>query len=142
MTTKGYCFCRSTRWEFDGDPAWGCYCHCDDCRRNCSAPVVAWLGVALKNFRWTGDQPKTLESSAGVFRHFCEKCGSPMGFEAKHYPGGMHVYAASMEQSEVFEPTFHVNYESKLPWLKLNDDLPRFEGTLLNTPKDPDGYGS
>lgn len=64
-----------------------------------------------------------------------------MGFEADHYPGGMHLYAASMENPEDFEPTFHVNRQSKLPWLHLHDDLTEYEGTLLNTPADPDGYG-
>ncbi|WP_171209664.1 MULTISPECIES: GFA family protein [unclassified Ruegeria] len=140
MTTRGFCFCKRTRWEFAGKPTWACYCHCDDCRRNCSAPVVAWLGVPLVAFSWTGDDPKTFESSKGVFRHFCKACGSPMGFEAEHYPGGMHLYAPSMECPEQFNPTFHVNYQSKLPWLKLHDDLPKFDSTLLHTPNDPAGY--
>jgi len=63
-----------------------------------------------------------------------------MGFEAAHYPGGMHLYAASLEHPEAFTPTFHVNTQSKLPWLELTDDLEGFESTLLHTPKDPEGY--
>ncbi|MEX0286297.1 MAG: GFA family protein [Paracoccaceae bacterium] len=140
MTTKGHCLCGATGWTFEGDPTWGCYCHCDDCRRNCAAPVVAWLGVPSAAFEWTGDAPKTLESSKGVYRHFCARCGSPLGFEADHYPGGMHLYAASMEHPEDFEPTFHVNYQSKLRWLQMNDDLMKYDGTLLHTPQDPAGY--
>lgn len=136
MTTRGHCLCGQTRWEYEGEVNWACYCHCDDCRRNCAAPVVAWLGVPLKNFRWLGLEPKTLESSKGVFRHFCKECGSPLGFEAAHYPGGMHLYAASLENPEDFEPTFHVNFESKLPWLHMDDELPKYQGTLLNAPSD------
>ena len=83
----------------------------------------------------SGSAPKTLESSKGVRRHFCEACGSPMGFEADHYSGGMHLYTASLEDTYDFEPTFHVNYESQLPWLQINDDLPKFEGTLLRAPE-------
>ena len=131
MTRRGLCLCGRTRWEYEGGVTWACYCHCDDCRRNCAAPVVAWLGVPVENFKWTGEAPKTLESSRGVHRHFCATCGSPMGFEADHYPGGMHLYAASLEDPADFEPTFHVNYQSKLPWLKMDDDLPKYEGTLL-----------
>lgn len=63
-----------------------------------------------------------------------------MGFEADHYPGGMHLYAVSLDDSMKFEPTFHVNYQSKLPWLEMHDDLTKYEGTLLHTPKDPSGY--
>ena len=65
-----------------------------------------------------------------------------MGFEADHYPGGMHLYAASLEDPNDFKPTFHVNYESKLPWLQINDDLPKYEGTLLQAPEDLRNYKS
>ena len=140
--TRGHCLCGKTRWAFQGPINWACYCHCDDCRRNCAAPVVGWLGVPLANFVWIGDGLKTFESSKGVRRHFCGSCGSPMGFEADHYPGDMHLYAASMETPETFLPTFHVNYQNKLPWLKIEDDLPKYDGTLLVSPLDPTAYAS
>ena len=63
-----------------------------------------------------------------------------MRFEADHYAGGMHLYAASLEDPTAFAPTFHVNYQSKLPWLDMNDDLPKYEGTLLHAPKDLSVY--
>jgi len=140
MTARGHCLCKRTGWEFEGEVSWACYCHCDDCRRNCAAPVVAWLGVPLRNFRWRGDVPRTFESSPGVRRHFCATCGSPMGFEADHYPGGMHLYAASLENPADFEPTFHVNFGSRLPWLQMNDDLPKHDGTLLQNPEENMDY--
>jgi len=142
MMTKGQCLCGKTRFEYHGEVTWACYCHCDDCRRNCAAPVVAWLGIPAANFKWTGDAPETFESSKGVYRHYCATCGSPMGFEADHYPGGMHLYAASLDDPTQFQPTFHVNYQSKLPWLEMNDDLPKYDGTLLTSPEDPKGYKS
>lgn len=142
MPRRGRCLCGDTRWRYEGEATWACYCHCDDCRRNCAAPLVAWLGIPLENFRWLGQPPTTFESSKGVRRHFCTTCGSPMGFEADHYPSGMHLYAASLEDPENFEPTFHVNYQSKLPWLRIDDDLPKYEGTLLTSPEDPKGYTS
>ena len=63
-----------------------------------------------------------------------------MGFEADHYQGGMHIYAASLEDPRNFEPTFHVNYQSKLPWLQLLDDLKKNDGTLLHAPEDLSDY--
>ena len=140
MSTKGYCLCKKTGWAFEGEMTWACYCHCDACRRNCAAPVVAWLGVPLKNFEWSGEPPQTYESSKGVWRHFCGTCGSPMGFEAAHYPGGMHLYAASLEDPQKFKPTFHVNYESKLPWLEIHDNLTKYNGTLQHAPDELSDY--
>ena len=140
MTTHGYCLCKKTKWEFVGEVTWACYCHCDDCRRNCAAPVVGWLGVPIRNFRWTGQKPNTYQSSKGVNRHFCGYCGSPIGFEADHYAGGMHLYAGSLAEPSKFQPTFHVNFQSKLPWLAINDDLKKYDNTLLHAPEDLSDY--
>lgn len=63
-----------------------------------------------------------------------------MAFEAAHYEGGMNLYAASMENPEEFEPTFHVNYQSRLSWLQMDDDLPKYEGTLFQANKDLSDY--
>lgn len=63
-----------------------------------------------------------------------------MGFEADHYKGGMHLYAASLEDPTDFAPMFHVNFQEKLPWLAMTDDLPKYEGTLLHAPEDLSAY--
>ena len=140
MTRKGHCLCQKVSYEFEGDMIWQCYCHCDDCRRNCAAPVVAWFGVALKQFKWTGDAPQSYNSSEGVYRHFCGTCGSPIAFEADHYQGGMQLYAASLENPSDFAPNFHVNYDSKLAWLTLEDEHERYNTTLAQSDKDLSAY--
>ena len=48
----------------------------------------------------------------------------------------------TLEDPADFEPTFHVNYESKLPWLQITDDLPKYEGTLLHAPDELRDYDS
>ena len=74
----------------------------------------------------------------GCLPAFLRRVRITHGFEADHYRGGMHLYAASPERPENFEPTFPVNYQSKRPWLNMNDDLPRYEGTLLHAPASPE----
>lgn len=56
-----------------------------------------------------------------------------MGFEADHYPGQIYLYAASLEFPQEFQPSFHVNFDSKLPWLLLEDELSKHNGTLLSS---------
>ena len=124
--TKGHCLCGAVSWEYTGAQTWACLCHCDDCRRNCAAPVVAFIGIPLDTFKWTGAAPKVYASSKGVKRHFCDTCGTPMAFQAEHYVGEIHVYAASMEQPRAFQPEFHVYYDNKLEWLHMADDLPKY----------------
>ena len=53
--TKGHCLCGAVSWKYSGKETWACYCHCDDCRRNCAAPVTAFICVRLDNFQWTGE---------------------------------------------------------------------------------------
>jgi len=122
---KGHCLCKKVKWSYTGMSTWARYCHCDDCRRNCAAPVVAFIGVRLTDFQWTGSPPACYNSSPGVNRFFCETCGSPMAFRAEHYPGEIHLYAASLENPEDFKPDFHVHSSEQLSWLSLHDELPK-----------------
>lgn len=129
---QGRCLCGNLQWTADGPRTWECLCHCDDCRRQCGAPVVAFIGVETDAFRWVG-QPSTYSSSPSVTRSFCGTCGSPMAFQAEHYPGEIHVYAAQLDRPETFNPTFHVHYAEHLPWLSLNDSLKKYEGSADDT---------
>ena len=52
----------------------------------------------------------------------------------------MHLYAASMENPSDFQPTFHVNYGSKLHWLDLEDELEKHGSTLAHSDKDLSAY--
>ena len=133
-STSGRCLCGSVIFTYTGPQSWACYCHCDDCRRNCAAPVVAFIGVRLDGFRWqietgnvqTDDAPKFYASSPGVKRYFCHNCGTPMAFQADHYDGEIHLYAPTLDNPSQFVPLFHVHYQEKLPWLHLGDDLPHY----------------
>ncbi len=126
---KGHCLCGVVRWQYSGKETWACYCHCKDCTRNCAAPVTAFIGVELKSFEWTNGEPRFYRSTAGVKRFFCENCGTPMAFQAEHYAGEIHLYAATLENPEEFKPEFHVHTDRQLSWLELTDELPRFDGS-------------
>jgi hypothetical protein len=57
---------------------------------------------------------------------FCERCGTPMAFEHDKYPDEIHLYVASLDSSEGFEPQFHVHWAERVGWVEVSDDLPRF----------------
>ena len=133
-SSSGHCLCRNVRYRFGGPRTRACFCHCEDCRRNCAAPIVAYIGVPLDGFRWQvgeqeGTEPAFYPSSQGVKRFFCNQCGTPMAFQAEHYPGEIHLYGATLKNPEDFEPTFHLHYREKLSWLHLDDSLHRYPGS-------------
>ena len=67
-------------------------------------------------------------SSPGVYRGFCGNCGTPLSYEADRSPGEIHFYISVMDTPHVFIPDHHVFYDEHIPWLELNDDLPRYDG--------------
>ena len=82
-SSSGHCLCRNVHYRFGSPRTWACFCHCEECRRNCAAPIVAYIGVPLEGFRWQvgeqeGTEPAFYPSSQGVKRFFCNQCGTPM----------------------------------------------------------------
>ena len=126
QTTRGRCLCRAVRFAFDPNGVrWRAHCHCESCRRNCSAPFTTFFAVADTAWRWTGREPAAYASSPGVRRLFCPDCGSPMAYRWDGQPGETHFYAASLEDPSGFRPERHDFWSEKLPWIQLLDDLPR-----------------
>ncbi len=83
-SSSGHCLCRNVRYRFGGPRTWACFCHCEECRRNCAAPIVAYIGVPLDGFRWQvgeqeGTEPAFYPSSQGVKRFFCNQCWNAHG---------------------------------------------------------------
>lgn len=127
-THRGRCFCGAVKFEIDMPIKWCVYCHCESCRRQCSAPLTAFLCVDHGQWRWTGARPKIHNSSPGVERSFCGDCGSPISFRSENMSGLMNFHVAAMEKPELFAPTLHVAYEERLPWLSIHDDLEKRTG--------------
>jgi len=128
MTTrKGRCLCGAVRYEYAGPENWIGHCHCESCRRNCSAPFTTFVGVPRTAVRMTGVEPVSYASSPGVKRLFCPICGVPVAYDAKNCPEEIHFYLAALENSIGLTPTFHVFAGEKVPWIELADHLPRYE---------------
>lgn len=123
---RGHCLCGAVAFEYSGAENWRGHCHCESCRRNCSAAFATFIGVPRATLRWTAATPAVYQSSPGVRRLFCARCGSPMAYDADAYPDEIHLYAASLEDSSGFVPTFHVHWAERVSWVGLTDDLEKF----------------
>lgn len=124
--TRGRCLCGAVSFEYGGPENWRGHCHCESCRRNCSAAFTTFFGVPRAALRWTGAAPAIYRSSPGVRRLFCATCGSPMAYDADMFPDEIHLYAASLEDSSRFVPTFHVHWAERVPWVQLADALTKY----------------
>jgi len=121
----GGCLCGAVRYEASGQPREISHCHCSTCRRAAGAPVVTWATYPVAAFRWTRGSPSALRSSPPVTRSFCNACGTALAFFTQDEPGWIDVTVASMDRAEAMWPHEHIWTEEKLPWMTLDDDLPR-----------------
>ena len=129
--TTGRCLCGNVRYSFEGEASAVLHCYCESCRRATSSPVTTFLTVARNAINFTGEELGVYASSPGVERYFCRTCGSPMGYANAKVPHEFDLYAASLDNPSAVMPDFHVYHSERLPWIKLDDALPRHDnGTL------------
>jgi hypothetical protein len=83
--------------------------------------------VKEENFQVTKGQITVCNTSPGVERGFCGKCGTSLTYVAQRWPGKLSVLAPTLDDPGIATPTAHVYVEHKLPWVKLHDGLPTHE---------------
>ena len=116
---EGHCLCGAVRFTADGEPKWTSYCHCQCCRRHTGAPVSAYAGFEAAKVRFSGGALSTFESSPGVRRGFCARCGSTLTYEGDRWPGEVHLHVGAFDDPAALAPTGHAFADERLPWLKL-----------------------
>jgi hypothetical protein len=129
----GHCLCGRIRYRAKGDPIWTGYCHCESCRRATGVPVAAFAGFPVENFAFEGEPPARYESSPGVTRTFCPRCGTPLTYEAADLPEEIHLLLGSADRSDamVLAPKKHFFHHERVSWVDIGPDLP------LHKPADP-----
>ena len=121
---EGGCQCGAIRYRIHGEPVMAALCHCTMCRRANAAPVVAWAMVEQDRIEFT-QAPTVYESSPGARRGFCGRCGTPISFSADYLPGLVDVTIGSLDEPARVAPAFHYWDAERLPWLRIDDGLPR-----------------
>jgi hypothetical protein len=132
---SGGCLCGNVRFEIWGEPAGVGYCHCRFCQLALGAPLNAWVAYKNKDVSFSGDAPKIYRSSLIAERAFCGNCGTSLytKFKAAEETLYYSMRLATLDNPRDFPPASHFGVESQLPWLDINDDLPR-----IRTEDDPE----
>jgi hypothetical protein len=113
------------------EPSFSVYCHCDDCRRATGAPVLASVAFAKDSVVWESDVTLRRYSNGPATRLFCGECGSPVAQEHDSAVDRTFFNTGFMDNPTAFPPTAHTFAGQQLEWLKLHDNLPRHEKTIL-----------
>jgi hypothetical protein len=83
--------------------------------------------VKEENFEVTHGRLAFCASSPGVSRGFCGQCGSSLTYAGEGWPGQISILVATLDEPGIATPTANVYVEHKLPWVRLDDDLTRYE---------------
>ena len=129
LQITGGCLCGAVRYEVsqlpDDDVG---YCHCRMCQKATGGLFGYFVIFDAPNiddtFKFVQGKPKYYNSSEWAKRGFCPECGTPLVFRDS---SGFGVLIGSLDHPEEFPPTGHSGIESQLPWLKLDDGLPRWK---------------
>jgi hypothetical protein len=124
-TIAGRCLCGDIQYEYWGAPLKILHCHCESCRRHTASPVATFVCVARDASRLTKGEPVVYNSSPGVRRKFCGRCGSPISYDSDRNPNQIDFFIGTLNDPSV-APTFHVFAEEQLPWFEIADTLPRY----------------
>jgi hypothetical protein len=125
LPLDGGCLCGAVRFRVSAAPGEVSHCHCTLCRRASGAPVVTWATVPSAAFSLVQGTPREFRATPSARRTFCSGCGTPLTFQADATPELIDVTVVSLDRPEAVPPTEHVWSTRRLPWLALDDDLPR-----------------
>ena len=123
---EGGCQCGQVRYRIGGEPLFTALCHCSMCRRAHSAPAVAWAMYREDQVEFLKGPPAAYASSAEARRGFCRACGTQISFTATFIPGLVDIAIGSLDRPEDLAPRLHYWETRRLPWLKIDDGLPRY----------------
>jgi hypothetical protein len=124
----GGCFCGAVRYRF-ADVFDAGYCHCAICRRSSGAALMAFANTPRSSFALIHGAPRFVATSDEFERAFCGDCGTVM-FTRSSDPARwdmVSVHLGTLDRAAEIEPAMHICHANRLPWLRLDDALPRFD---------------
>lgn len=130
-TFEGGCLCGAVRYRASGQPRAKALCHCRSCRLASGAPSVAWVVWPAERFAFVKEAPARFESSPGIERTFCGRCGTPLTYQRISRPATIDVTTVTLDAADEFAPTKEIWTGEKLAWERVNDAIEQFAGSSV-----------
>ncbi len=131
-THSGGCLCGKVRYEVSGSSIWKSVCYCESCTRAAGAPAIAYAGFEKSKFRLLHGSIEIYESSPGVLRGFCRRCGTSLTYQKnpKVLEGAlddMYIATRTLDNPNAYPPDEHVHYGERVSWFNVEDELPHYD---------------
>jgi hypothetical protein len=116
---SGRCLCGAVHFEAKGEPKWVRWCHCESCRRHSGAPASVFVAFEDSAVSVTQGTIAKYNSSPGVERGFCARCGSTLTCSNARLPTETHYYVGAFERAAELKPTGQFFAGERLPWVSF-----------------------
>lgn len=115
-TLEGGCLCGAIRYRLTGPFESIGLCHCRSCRLAAGTAGVGWVVVARAQFDYTSGQCAPFNSSPGVTRGFCARCGSTLSYENADAPHLVEMTLGTLDRPDSLVPTREIWLDDKPGW--------------------------
>ncbi len=125
--TTGGCLCGAVRFEIHQPDMGTMFCHCRMCQKFTGSPVIAGTTFHAESVKFTSGELKYYQSSTIAKRGFCADCGASLVYQGTigQWTEWTMIFTASLDNPEKYTPSYHLGVESAVPWLEVQDELPR-----------------
>jgi hypothetical protein len=122
----GACLCGAVRYEARGAPTAVNHCHCVQCQRQSGGAMLTWATWPRRSVRVLRGQAADFESSPGIKRSFCARCGSTLFWRRERGSDDLDVAAGTLDDPDRVAPSLHIFVKSRRRWMPLCDGLPAY----------------
>jgi len=128
---EGGCACGAVRYRLSSAPMFVHCCHCRDCQRQTGSAFV--LNALIETDRITllsGDlEPVAMPTDSGrphdIYR--CPICKIAVWSDYGRRPALRFVRVGTLDDPAALPPDVHIFTRSKLPWIRLPENVPAFD---------------
>ena len=128
MIRQGGCLCGAVRFKARGEPINVRICHCRRCQKAMGSPFFA-RALFDQNALTVEGGTASYPSSEMIDRVFCMTCGTRL-FAWRRDGTAAGVALATFDDRNAFAPTEHIWVAEKIAWVRLDDGLPQYPGTV------------
>tara|TARA_R110002124_G_scaffold89861_2_gene229615 strand:- start:307 stop:807 length:501 start_codon:yes stop_codon:yes gene_type:complete len=140
-TAKAQCLCGAVTLEIDVPARWAFHDHGRAARVAHGAAYATYVGSWRKRFRISGGEGYIANfenEAAGLTRHFCRTCGTPLYYETTRSPHMVNIPRALFTSRTGREPRYHLRFGEMQDWTYAGGKLgplKGFPGVLFERPK-------
>jgi hypothetical protein len=124
-SVTGQCHCGGVKYTVSGAPQNVRICHCRGCQQLTGSAFFARALFHRKAISFCGSV-NSYQSSPDLTRQFCSACGSLLFAYRSSAPDMLAVTLGTLDNSSAYQPECHIWIESKVNWLLLSDELPKY----------------